>query len=82
MAPLRHTVLDKLWPGWPPRRRASNLWRGAGDTAPSPSELVAHACFGRVAEHERLALEGLIARCSSQVATTEPPDQDPTGSVS
>jgi hypothetical protein len=82
MPPLRHTVLDKLWPGWPPWRGASNLRRGAGGTAPSPSELVAHDCFGRVAEHERLALEGLIAGYSAQVATSEPPDQDPTESVS
>lgn len=80
--PVRHTVLDKLWPGWPPWRRALNLRRGIGDTAPSPSELVANACFGRVAEHERMALERLIAGCSAQVAGTEPPDQDPTESVS
>jgi hypothetical protein len=79
MPPVRHTVLDKLWPGWPPWRRASNLRLGARDTAPSPSELVAHACFGRVAEHKRLALEGLIEGSSTQAATTtEPPDQDPT----
>ena len=81
MPPVRHTVLDKLWPGWRPWRRAANLRRGAGDAAPSQSELVAHACFGRVAEHERLALEGLIAGCSAQVATTEPPDQDPRRSA-
>lgn len=79
MPPVRHTVLDKLWPGWPQWRWALNLRRGASDTAPSPGE---HACFGRVAEHERLALEGLIAESSAPVARTEPPDQDPTESVS
>jgi hypothetical protein len=78
---VRHAVLDKLWPGWPPWRRALNLRRGAGDTAPSPSELAAHACFGRVADHERLALEGLITGCSAPAARTEPPDPDPTESV-
>jgi hypothetical protein len=82
MPAVPHAVLDKLWPGWPPWRRASNLRRGAGDKAPAPIELIAHACFGRVAEHKRPALEDLIAGCSGQVATTEPPDQDPTESVS
>jgi hypothetical protein len=81
MPPVRHTVLDKLWPGWPAWRRALNLWHGMGDTAPSPSELIANGCFGRVAEHERLALEGLIAECSAELAATEPPDQDPTESA-
>jgi hypothetical protein len=76
-----HPVLDKLWPGWPPWRRGSNL-RGAGDTAPSPNELVVDACFGHVARHKRLALEGLIAECLAQVAATEPPDQDPNEPVS
>jgi hypothetical protein len=80
---VRHTVLEKLCPCWPPWRQASNLPRPVGDTAPSPGELVANDCFGRVAEHERLALDGLIAgkRCQAQAAAPEPPDQDRTKSV-
>jgi hypothetical protein len=78
MPVVPHAVLDKLWPGWPPWRRAWNLRRDAGEMAPLPSELVTHTCFGRVAEQKRPALEGLIAECSGQVATSEPPDQDPT----
>ena len=80
---MRHTVLEKLRPCLPPWRQASNLLRRAGDTAPSPGELVASECFGRVAGHERRALEGLIAgeRCPAQTAAPEPPDQDPTESI-
>jgi hypothetical protein len=79
---VRHTVLEKLCPCWPPWREASNLLRRVGDAAPSPGEVVANHCFGRVAGPERLALEGSIAgeRCQAQAAP-EPPDQDPTESV-
>jgi hypothetical protein len=59
------------------------LQRRGGDKAPSPGELVANDCFGRMAEHERLALEGMIAgeRCPAQPAASEPPDRDPTESA-
>ena len=80
---MRHTVLEKICPWWPPWRQDSILRRRAGEPAPTPRELVANDCFGRVAEQGRLALEGLIAaeRCSPQAAAPEPPDQDPTKSV-
>ena len=76
---LRRTALERLCAGWPPWRQASHL----GDTAPSPCELIANDCFGRVAEHERLALEGLIAavQCPARPAAAEPPDHDPTEPV-
>jgi len=77
---MRHTALEKFRPYWPPWRQASHLLRRASGTAPFPTELVANDCFGRVAEHERLALEGLIAgeRGSAQSAAPEPPDPDST----
>jgi hypothetical protein len=77
---LRHTVLQKLCRGWPPWREASPLSRDLGDTAPSPGELIANACFGRLAENERLALEGLIAGepRPARPAAAEPPGHDPT----
>lgn len=80
---VRRAALEKLWLCWTPWRQASNLLRRAGETGPSPIELVANGCFGRVADHQRLALEGLIAReqCSAQSAEPVPPDQDPAGSV-
>jgi hypothetical protein len=80
---VRYTVLDKLCPRWPPWRQASSRSHRVGDPAPSPSELVANDCFGRVAEQERLALEGLIAAegCPAQAAAPEPPDEDLTKSV-
>ena len=76
---MRYTVLEKLCPCWPPWRQAWNLPRRIGDTAPSPSELIANDCFGRVAGRERLALEGLITgeRRPAQPAE-EPLDPDPT----
>lgn len=79
---MRHTLLEKLCPCWPPWRQASHLPR-LGDTTPSPGKLAADDCFGRVAEHERMALEGLIAgeRWPAQPAAAEPPDQDPTERV-
>jgi hypothetical protein len=77
---LRHTALEKLYPSWPPWRQALHRARHAGDTTPSPGELVANDCFGRVADRERLALEGLIAseRCPAEPAAADPSDQDPT----
>ncbi len=83
IAQLRHTVLEKLCPYWPPWRHASNLPRHLGATAPSPGALIANDCFGRVAEHERLVLEDLIAgeRCPTKPAAAAPPDQDPTDRV-
>jgi hypothetical protein len=80
---VRHTVLDKLCPRWPPWRQASNQLRRVGDAGSSPSELVANDCFGRVAEHERLALEGVVTgeRCWAEASAAEPPNQDPTDSV-
>jgi hypothetical protein len=80
---MRQMVRQKLYLGWPSWLQASRLPRHLGDTAPSPGELIANDCFGRVAEHERLALEGLIAGepCSAQPTGAEPPDQDPTEPV-
>ncbi len=77
---MRHTALEKLCRCWPLWRQASNLLRRASGIAPFRGELVANGCFGRVAEHDRLALEGLIAgeRGSAASAAPEPPDQDPT----
>lgn len=48
-----------------------------------PGALIANDCFGRVAEHERLVLEDLIAgeRCRTKPAAAAPPDQDPTDRV-
>lgn len=80
---MRHTLIHKLCSRWPPRRQVSNQLRRVGDTGLSPNELIAHDCFGCVAEHERLALESLIAgeRCCAEAAAPEPPDHDPTDSV-
>ena len=76
-------ALEKLYPSWPRWRQASHKAPQAGDTTPSPGELVANDCFGRVADRERLALAGLIARerCPTEPAAAEPPDQDPTERV-
>jgi hypothetical protein len=75
-------LIEKLCSRWPPWRQVSNRLRRAGDSGPFPNELIANDCFGCVAEHERLALESLIAaeRCC-EAATPEPPDHDPTDSV-
>jgi len=80
---LRHTALEKLYLSWPPWRQAWHLARRLGDSAPSPGELVVNDCFGRVANPERLALEGLIARerCPARPAAADPSDQDPTERV-
>ena len=49
-AQVRHTALEKLYPCWPPWRPGlAPAARRVGDTAPSPGELVANDCFGRVA---------------------------------
>jgi hypothetical protein len=58
---VRYTVLDKLCLCWPQWRQASNLLGRVADRAPSPGELIVTDCFGRLAENERLDLEGLIA---------------------
>jgi hypothetical protein len=80
---LRHTVLEKLCPDWLPWRRASNLPRHLGATAPSPFALIADHCFGRVAEHERLVLEESMAgdRRPTKPAAAAPPDQDSSDRV-
>jgi hypothetical protein len=79
---VRYTVLEKLCPCWPPWRQASHLLGRLGDTAPSPSELIANDCFGRVPGHERLALEGLIAAEGRPARPTEEPlDPDPTDRI-
>ena len=80
---LRRTTLERLCAGWPPWRQASHLPRHLGNTSPSAGDLMANDCFGRVAEHERLALEGLIAAepCPARPAAAEPPDHDPTEPV-
>ena len=79
---MRYTVLEKLCLCWPRWRQASNLLGRVVDTAPSPGELVASDCFGRLAENERLAL-GLIAGepLSAPAAALEPSDEDPTESA-
>jgi len=80
---LRHAAFEKLYPTWPPWRQAWHLAHRLGDGAPSPGQLVANDCFGRVADPERLALEGLIARerCPAEPAAADPSDQDPTEGV-
>jgi hypothetical protein len=79
---VRYTVLDKLCLCWPRWRQASNLLGRVADRAPSPGEFIVTDCFGRLAENERLALEGLIAggRFSDPAAASQPPDEDPTES--
>lgn len=76
-------ALQKLCLCRPSWLEASTRARHLGDTAPSPGELIANDCFGRVGEPERLALEGLIAGepCPAQPAAAEPPDQGPTEPV-
>ena len=76
-------MLEKLYLWWPRWRQASNLLGRLADTVPSPGELVATDCFGRVAENERLALEGLIAggRFSAPPTASQLPDEDPTESA-
>ena len=76
-------MLEKLYLWWPRWRQASNLLGRVVDRAPSPDKLVAGDCFGRLAENERLALEGLIAggRFSAPAAASQPPDEDPTESA-
>ena len=80
---MRYTVLEKVYLCWPRWRQASNLLGRVVDTAPSPGELVASDCFGRLAENERLALEGLTAggRFSAPAAASQPPDEDPIESA-
>jgi hypothetical protein len=75
---VRYTVLEKLCLCWPRWRQASHLLGRVVDTAPSPSELVAGDCFGRLAENKRLALEGLVAGGRFPApAASQPPDEDP-----
>jgi hypothetical protein len=80
---VRYTVLEKICLCWPRWRQASHLLGRVVDTAPSPGELVATECFGRLAENERLALEGLSpgGRFSAPAAASQPPDEDPTESA-
>jgi hypothetical protein len=79
---VRYTVLEKLCLCWPRWRQASNLLGHAVDTPPSPSELVAGDCFGRLAENKRLALEGLVAgERFSPPAASQPSDEDPAQSA-
>jgi hypothetical protein len=79
---VRYTVLEKLYLCWPRWRQASNLLGRVVDTAPSPDKLVANDCFGRLAENERLALEGLIAGGRfSAPPSSQLPDEDPTESA-
>jgi hypothetical protein len=80
---VRYTVLEKLCLCWPRWRPALNLLGRVVDAAPSPSELVAGDCFGRLAEDERLALKGLIGgeRSSAPAAASQPPDDDPNESA-
>ena len=80
---MRYTVLEKLCLRWPRCRHAWNLLGRVVDTAPSSGELAATDCFSRVAENERLALEGLIAggRFSAPAAASHPPDENPTESA-
>ena len=76
-------MLEKLYLWWPRWRQASNLLGRVVDRAPSPDKLVAGDCFGRLAENERLALEGLVAggRFSIPPTPSQPPDEDPTESA-
>jgi hypothetical protein len=76
---VRYTVLEKLYLCWPRWWQALNLLGRVVDTAPSPSELVASDCFGRLADNERVALEGLIAgeRLTAPAAAPRPPDENP-----
>jgi hypothetical protein len=80
---VRYAVLEKLCLCWPRWRQASHLPGRVVDTAPSPGELVVTDCFGRLAEKERLALEGLIVggRFSAPAAASQPPDEDPAESA-
>jgi hypothetical protein len=80
---VRYTMLEKLYLWWPRWRQASNLLGRVVDRAPSPDKLVAGDCFGRLAENERLALEGLIAggRFSAPPTASQLPDEDPTESA-
>ena len=76
-------MLEKLYLWWPRWRQASNLLGRVADRAPSPGELIVTDCFGRLAENERLALEGLIAggRFSAPPTASQLPDEDPTESA-
>lgn len=76
---LRHMVVQKFCLCWPSWLESSHLPRHLRGTAPSPCELIANDCFGRVAEPERLALEGLTAGepCPAQPSAAEPPEHGP-----
>ena len=80
---MRYTVLENICLCWPRWRQASNLLGRVADRPPSPGEPIVTDCFGRLAENERLALEGLIAggRFSDPAAASQPPDEDPTESA-
>ena len=79
---MRYTVLEKICLCWPRGRQASHLLGRVVETAPSPSEVVAGDCFGRLAENKRLALEGLVARERfSPPAGSQPSDEDPAQSA-